>query len=125
MKCKTLVVDDSSLARRMSRRILEELGHDVEEASDGAQALELYALNQYDLIILDMVMHGMYGLEVLTKLRQLNPAARVIVVTADIQRSTRDQVQAAGAAAMVNKPLNKEELAEVLSVVQNGGTTWN
>ena len=125
MKKKILVVDDSSLARRLTRRILEELGHEVEEASDGAQALEKYALGNHDLVVLDMLMHGMYGQEVLSKLKELNPSLPVIVATADIQRSTRDQVKAGGAAAMINKPVNKEELAEVLELVWKGETTWN
>jgi len=124
MKRKILVVDDSGLARRLTRRILEELGHEVEEAPGGAEALEKYALGQHDLVVLDMLMAGMYGLEVLQKLKELNPALPVIIATADIQRSTRDQVKDAGAAAMVNKPVNKEELAEVLELVWQGGTSW-
>jgi two-component system chemotaxis response regulator CheY len=125
MKGKILIVDDSGLARRLTRKYLEELGYEVEEATDGAQALERYALNRHDMILLDMVMHGMYGLEVLVKLKELNPELRVIVVTADIQKTTREQVRAAGAAAVVNKPLSKDELAEVLTTVQNGGAAWN
>lgn len=125
MSAKVLVVDDSGLARRMSRQLLEDLGHSVEEAADGSQALERYVLNRHDVVLLDMVMHGMYGLEVLTKLRELNPKLPVIIVTADIQKSTREQVQSAGAAAVVNKPLNKEELASVLTTVLSGGAAWS
>jgi len=125
MKKKILVVDDSSLARRLTRKIVEELGHEVDEAADGAQALEKFALGQYDLVLLDMLMAGMYGLEVLQKIKELNPAQPVIIATADIQRSTRDQVKEAGAAAMVNKPVNKDELAEVLDLVWKGETSWN
>lgn len=125
MKRKILVVDDSSLARRLSRKFLEEMGYEVEEAPGGAEALEQYALGQHDLVILDMLMTGMYGLEVLHKLKELNPSLPVIIATADIQRSTRDQVKAGGASAMVNKPLNKDELAEILESVWTGGTLWN
>ena len=107
------------------KQYVEELGHSVEEATDGAQALERYALNRHDAVILDMVMHGMYGLEVLTKLKELNPRLPVIIATADIQKSTREQVRAAGAAAVVNKPFNKEELVSVLATVLSGGVTWN
>jgi CheY-like chemotaxis protein len=125
MKYKILVVDDSGLARRLTRKILEELGHEVEEAADGAEALEQYVLNRHDLVVLDMVMHGMYGLEVLKKFKELSPELPVIISTADIQRSTREQVQTAGASAMINKPINKQELAEVLATVSSGGTVWN
>ena len=124
MKAKILVVDDSGLARRLIRRILEELGHEVEDVSDGAQALERYLLNHHDAVVLDLLMHGMYGVEVLQKLRQLNPNLPVIVASADIQRTTRDQVKDGGAAAMVNKPITKEQMAEVLDVVLSGGTVW-
>ena len=125
MKAKVLVVDDSGLARRLIRKILEDLGHEVEDVSDGAQALERYVLNRHDAVILDLLMHGMYGVEVLQKLRQLNPSLPVIVVSADIQRTTRDQVKEAGAVAMVNKPVTREQLEEVLGIVLAGGTVWN
>jgi two-component system chemotaxis response regulator CheY len=125
MNAKVLIVDDSGLARRMMRQMLEELGHSVEEAADGAAALERYVLNRHDVVLLDMVMHGMYGFDVLTKLKQLNPDLPIIIATADIQKSTRDLVKAAGAAAMINKPLKKDELATVLSTVLSGGAAWN
>ena len=125
MKAKILVVDDSGLARRLIRKILEELGHEVEDVTDGAQALERYVLNRHDAVILDLLMHGMYGVEVLQKLKQLNPTLPVIVVSADIQRTTRDEVKDAGAVAMVNKPVTREQLEEVLGIVLAGGTVWN
>jgi two-component system chemotaxis response regulator CheY len=125
MKANVLVVDDSSLARRMLRRMLEELGHTVDEATDGASALERYFLNRPDIVMLDMVMTGMYGLEVLAKMRELNPDVRVIVASADIQTSTRDKAREAGAAAFVNKPVNQKELAAVLAAVIDRGAAWN
>ena len=125
MIAKVLIVDDSGLARRLTRQFLEELGHSVEEATDGAQALERYVLNRHDVVVLDMVMHGMYGLDVLVKLLELNPKLAVLVVTADIQKTTREQVQAAGAAGILHKPLKREDLAAALETVLGGGTLWN
>jgi two-component system chemotaxis response regulator CheY len=125
MNAKILVVDDSSLARRTVRQLLEQMGHTVEEAMDGPQAIERYVLNHHDLVVLDLVMHGMYGLEVLAKFKELNPKLPVIVATADIQKGTREEAKAAGAAAVVNKPLNKEELCSVLETVLAGGSAWN
>lgn len=124
MKAKILVVDDSGLARRLDRKILEDLGYEVEDVSDGAQALERYLLNRHDAVVLDLLMQGMYGMDVLQKLKQLNPNLPVIVVTADIQRTTREQVKELGGAAMVNKPVTKEQLEEVLKIVLTGGTVW-
>ena len=125
MKAKILVVDDSSLARRLMRQTLEELGYVVHEASDGAQALERYVLESPNLVLLDMVMTGMYGLDVLSKLRELDPKALVIVATADIQKSTRDMVRSAGAVALINKPVKKEELVSVVDKALAGEVLWN
>src|SRR6185436_5093131 len=104
MSGKVLLVDDSSLARRSTRRVLEQAGYTVVEAEDGLSALERFSLEKPDIVLLDLVMKGMYGLDVLSKLRELDPAARVVVMSADIQTSSRDLVQSAGAAAFLNKP---------------------
>jgi two-component system chemotaxis response regulator CheY len=126
MNAKILIVDDSGLARRMLRQMLEEMGHTVEEATDGPSALERYYIHRHDLVLLDMVMNGMYGLEVLAKIRELNPEVRVIVATADIQNSTRERVRGAGASAFLTKPVNRKELAGVVTTLLEGkDVQWN
>lgn len=125
MNAKVLIIDDSSLARRTMRQMLETLGHTVDDASDGAQGLERFFINPPDVVILDMVMSGMYGLEVLAKMREMNPAARILIATADIQQSTAEQVRAAGARGLLNKPVNREKLEAALDAVLAGKETWN
>ena len=118
MSKKIMVVDDSALSRRTLRRILETAGYSVVEAEDGMAALELYFIEKPDLVFLDLVMKGMYGLDVLGKLRELDKDASVIVASADIQSSTRAMVEAAGARAFINKPFATENiLAAVNSVL--------
>ena len=114
MKGRILVVDDSGLARRGTRRVLEGAGYSVSEAEDGMVALERYFVDKPDLVVLDLVMKGMYGLEVLSKLRELDPHARVIVLSADIQTSSRQMVNDAGAAAFLNKPVTPEDLVNAV-----------
>lgn len=115
MNARILVVDDSNLARRTLRQILESVGHKVEEASNGAEGLEKYFLNRPDLVFLDMVME-MPGLEVLRKLREMDPTARVIVATADIQSATRTDAEKLGAYEVINKPFTRDR---VLSALEN------
>lgn len=117
MTRKVLVVDDSSLARRGTRRILEGAGFTVSEAEDGVSALERYFLEKPDAVVLDLVMQGMYGLDVLARLREMDPSARVVVVSADIQSSSRELVRAGGAAGFLNKPINGTELVTLLQSV--------
>ena len=124
MKAKILIVDDSALARRTLGILLEEAGHTVESASDGAQALERFSLGAHDLLILDLVMNGMYGIDVLARLLELNPAARVIVATADIQKLTAEQVRAAGAKGILNKPINRQQLTAAVDAVLEGRDLW-
>jgi two-component system chemotaxis response regulator CheY len=110
MSKKIMVVDDSALSRRTLRRILEAAGYNVVEAEDGMAALELYFIQKPDLVFLDLVMKGMYGLDVLTKLREMDADARVVVASADIQTSTRTMVEEAGALAFINKPFAAENV---------------
>ncbi|AWM35596.1 Chemotaxis protein CheY [Gemmata obscuriglobus] len=102
---KILVVDDSALSRRVSRRILEGAGHSVADVPDGLAALERYALDKPDLVLLDVTMTEMNGLEVLRQLRVMDPGAVVVMATADVQTSTRELADAGGASGFVPKPL--------------------
>jgi len=120
MKQRVLIVDDSALSRRTLRQILEPEGYDVVEAEDGLVALERYFLDKPDVVLLDLVMKGMYGLEVLTKLRELDAEAKVVVVSADIQTSSKELVEQAGAKAFVNKPFDRAEILRALSGVLAG-----
>lgn len=110
MSRKILIVDDSALSRRTLRRILESAGYEVVEANDGMTALEVYFLEKPSLVLLDLVMQGMYGLDVLVKLREMDPNALVVVASADIQSSTRKMVAEAGALAFINKPFISEQV---------------
>ena len=114
MSARVLVVDDSGLARRSARRILEGAQYEVLEAEDGLAALEQYFVHKPALVILDLVMKGMYGLDVLARLRQLDPTARVIVVSADIQTSSREMVETGGGVAFLSKPVQAEALLDAV-----------
>lgn len=119
---KILVVDDSSLSRRVSRRILEEAGHVVTDAADGLSALERYDLDRPDLVMLDVTMAEMDGLEVLRQLRAMDPAARVVMATADVQSSTRTLAGEGGAAGFVTKPLTAETVRRAVDAALAGQT---
>ena len=121
MSAKILIVDDSALSRRTLRRILEAAGYEVVEADDGMAALEVYFLEKPSLVLLDLVMKGMYGLDVLAKLREMDQQARVVVASADIQSSTRKMVDDAGARGFIHKPFVPEQvIAAVEAAIAEG-----
>src|SRR4051812_41733320 len=124
MSLKILIVDDSALSRRTLRRILEPAGYEIVEADDGMTALEVYFLEKPRLVLLDLVMKGMYGIDVLAKLREMDPNARVVVASADIQSSTRRMVDEAGACGFVNKPFTPEQvIASVQAALAEGASS--
>jgi two-component system chemotaxis response regulator CheY len=114
---KILVVDDSAMSRRILRSILEGAGHQVTEAEDGMIALEKYYLEKPDLVLLDLIMKGMFGMEVLRKIRLMDDAARIIVASADIQTSTRTMTTTEGAAAFITKPFIGEDILKTVNSV--------
>lgn len=120
-----LIVDDSSLSRRVMRRILEDAGHAVDEAGDGLAALERYALARPDLVLLDVTMQEMDGLEVLRQLRLIDPEARVVMATADVQSSTRTLSASGGAVGFVQKPLTPDAVRRAVgaALAGEGGAT--
>jgi two-component system chemotaxis response regulator CheY len=120
MNRKVLIVDDSAMTRRNLRQILESAGCDVVEAENGLDALERYFLDKPDVVMLDLVMRGLYGLEVLQKIRELDPRARVVVVSADVQTSSQDMAGEAGAAAFINKPFDRTDILSALDAVMTG-----
>jgi two-component system chemotaxis response regulator CheY len=121
MNERILVVDDSGLARRRARTILEGAGYEVIEAEDGMAALERYFVSRPDIVVLDLVMKGMYGLDVLAKLREIDESACVIVVSADVQTSSQQLVTEAGAAGFLVKPLEAEQILPLVRATLEAG----
>ncbi len=87
------------------------------EAEDGMAAIERYFLDQPDVVLLDMNMRGMHGLDVLTKLRELDPQVTVVVATADIQSSTRALAADKGAKAFLAKPFASDNVLATVNQV--------
>jgi two-component system chemotaxis response regulator CheY len=125
MSARILVVDDSGLARRRARSILEGAGYEVLEAEDGMSALERYFVARPDLVVLDLVMKGMYGLDVLAKLREIDQSAKVIVVSADVQTSSQRLVNDAGAAGFLIKPLEADQILPLIRTTLEGSGKCN
>ena len=79
---RVLVVDDDTTSLRSVERILKTMGFEVTTASDGARSLELLVASPVDVLLLDLVMPGMNGLDVLRKVKVLDSAVVVVLMTA-------------------------------------------
>lgn len=105
MKAKILIVDDSSVSRMMIRGRVTGLQPDWEilEASSGDEAITMLASTPVDFITMDVNMPGMNGFEAVEKIRQMNQSVKVVILTANIQESSRDKAQQLGV-KFVQKP---------------------
>jgi twitching motility two-component system response regulator PilH len=112
-----LMVDDSAFARMKLRDALLEDGYTVVQASNGQAALDAIAKQEFDCIITDLLMPGMDGFGHLAEIQKRQVHAPVVVLSADIQKSTHTRCQELGAAGFVQKPLNATNLRRVLSQV--------
>ncbi len=117
MAYRVLVVDDSKFMRLMLGEIMESMGYEVEEAEGGRLAVELYSANSPDLVTLDILMPEQDGLETLRQILKLNPAARVVMVTALGMEDYIKQAMELGASGFIIKPFAPEQVQAVVSKV--------
>lgn len=114
-----LIVDDSGFTRRAIGRILAGGGFDTLEAGDGAEALEVISKEKPDCMVLDLLMPGMDGKDTLGALKLRGISLPVVVLTADIQESTRDDCLKLGASDLLNKPPSKNDLLAAIEKAIN------
>ncbi|MBA4543103.1 MULTISPECIES: response regulator transcription factor [Thermoactinomyces] len=111
-----LVVDDEDRIRRLLRMYLEREGYHIEEAENGEKALELAFENNYDLILLDLMLPGMDGLEVCAEIRK-KKATPIIMLTARGEETNRVEGFEAGTDDYVVKPFSPRELVHRVKAV--------
>ncbi len=110
-----LVTDDSGFQRTIITSILKNEGYDVIQAKNGREGLEMTGSQRPDLVILDILMPDMNGIEVLQEIRTNYPGIPVIMSTADIQKTTHEECMEKGAVAFLTKPINKAVLLDAVS----------
>lgn len=113
-----LVVDDSELNRMISRLTLQGLGCTVEEASSGEEALDCMAKRRYDLVLMDVMMPGMDGLEATRKFRATEQDERrvIIAMTANAMLGDRERCLDAGMDDYLAKPIQMAGLRRILAL---------
>ncbi|MFH1852266.1 MAG: response regulator [Candidatus Neomarinimicrobiota bacterium] len=109
-----LVVDDSSFSRKSILAALETEDYELLEAGDGRQALEIALTRRPDCITLDLLMPTINGRDVMRELNQRGLDIPVIVISSDIQDSTRQSCIELGARAFLNKPLQPAQLKHAI-----------
>ena len=115
-KARILVVEDDPCNQEITRGLLEDTGLLVDIASDGAVALDMASRNNYDLILMDLQMSGMDGLEATRRLRQSssNPLVPVIGLTANVSPEAEAHCRGAGMNDFIGRPVESEVLCAMI-----------
>jgi two-component system, NarL family, invasion response regulator UvrY len=120
---KVLIVDDHPIVRAALRRLLAgEPGMEVLEAASGREALSAYGANHPALVILDLNLPGLGGLEVTRRLKTADPAARVLVLSMHDDETHVARALQAGAAGYISKNAPPDEILVAIRRVANGHT---
>ncbi len=113
---KILVTDDSKMARKMVIKTLtENIEGDLEifEAQNGQEALDLYKEISPKIVFLDLTMPIMDGFAALEKIKEFDENAKVVVISADIQKLSMDRVLQLGAFNFVKKPIDSSKMKQI------------
>ena len=113
--CSILVVDDNQDIRDLITLIVEEEGYGVLAASDGESALNLLQIHQPELLLLDVMMPGLSGIDVLKEIRATGNVVPVLMITAKSQSMDIELALAAGANSYIVKPFRADALLEKIS----------
>ena len=109
-KLQVLVIDDDAVVGRSFDRVLSEKGYDVSTVLSGEEALETMEDNNFDVVMLDLRMPGLDGMEVLKTIKQRWPDSEVIVVTGYPSIETAKEAVRLGAFNYLTKPLGPDEV---------------
>jgi two-component system, chemotaxis family, chemotaxis protein CheY len=111
---KVLVVDDAAFMRLRACKVLQDNGHDVVQAENGADAVRQYSQHKPDAVLMDITMPEMDGLAALKEIKKLDPSARVAMVTAMGQQAIVMEALKAGAKDFVLKPFQPDRVLGAL-----------
>lgn len=113
-KHRILVVDDEEIVRQSLLAWFKEDGYDVDTAENADAALRLFETGKYSLILLDIKMPGMSGMDLLVKLKEYDPNAIIILITAYASVSSAVKALKSGAYDYITKPIDPDELSHIV-----------
>jgi CheY-like chemotaxis protein len=109
-----LVADDNEVAQRLCKRVLEKAGYGVLIAADGLQAVDIALSKRPEMILMDVMMPGIDGLEAMRRIKTEIPTIPIVIASAHSMASDRERFLAAGADNVLSKPFR---LADLIAIV--------
>ncbi|MBW4440157.1 MAG: response regulator [Plectolyngbya sp. WJT66-NPBG17] len=109
-----LIIDDAAFSRRMLRKYLQVDGYEILEAATGQEGLEMIKSHHLSCILTDLLMPDISGFELLDQLQQSGLKIPTIIISADIQDSSRQKGMELGAVGFINKPAKEEAVRQAV-----------
>jgi two-component system, OmpR family, response regulator MprA len=110
-----LVADDNDVAQRLCRRVLEKAGYKVLIAADGLQAVEVALSKRPAMILMDVAMPGIDGIEAMRRIKAEIPNQPIVIASAHSMASDRERFLAAGADDILSKPFRLADLVAIVA----------
>ena len=110
-----LVADDNDVAQRLCRRVLEKAGYSVLIAADGLQAVEVALSKRPNMILMDVAMPGIDGIEAMRRIKAEIPGQPIVIASAHSMASDRERFLAAGADDILSKPFRLADLVAIVA----------
>lgn len=117
---KVLIVEDSIFVQKVMSKLISDHIPDCEirTATNGEDGYQLYQDYKPDLITTDLLMPGLNGQDMLRLIRENDQNVKIIILSADIQKATREEVKELGISGFLNKPLTAERAGTLLQMIQ-------
>jgi CheY-like chemotaxis protein len=112
-----LVADDNDVAQRLCRRVLEKAGYVVLIAADGLQAVDVALAQRPAMILMDVAMPGIDGLEAMRRIKEAIPTMPIVIASAHSMASDRERFLAAGADNVLSKPFRLADLVAIVGTL--------
>ncbi len=112
--CRLLVVDDEAIVGKRLSQVFSKIGFEVETYTESPAAMVAMAAKPFDVVVTDLKMDGMDGMEVLRRVRALNPKTQVIIITGYASPETADLAKEEGVFKFLAKPFRLDELKQVI-----------
>ena len=122
MSKKIIVAEDSSVIQNLTKKILSQLNYEVSSVKNGQQVIDLLAKNEFDLVLLDIHMPVMDGMECAKQIRSSdgsNQNIPIIAITGNADNYTMEDFEEAGINAFIPKPLNYDSVVEMVKNYTN------
>lgn len=120
---RVLVVDDERSIRLTLKAFLARAGYEVEAAEDGAEALRLLTAGKFDVVLSDLILPRISGLELLENIRHLQPETRVIMMTGMPDDRTSSQADSLGTFGYLSKPVDIQDMLALVARAVSGNVS--